>query len=254
MVIFRMEREESFVTGRSRCLQCQHQLAWYDNIPLFSFVLLRGKCRYCKTPFSWQYPVVEFATAMLFLSTAFIFLDYTEPTQWLAVLFLLATIAFAVLITVYDLRFSLIPNIFLWGINVSTAGFLVVNWFLVKSAPESLLPDIQASLLGALLVAGFFSLLVALSRERWMGWGDVWLGLWGGMLVGLALAQVFITLSFTLGAIVGLSLIYTKGKTLKTEIPFAPYILAAGFIIFGCMYVAPEILYFLSPWLPGTIE
>lgn len=254
VVIFRMEREESFVTGRSRCLACNHQLAWYDNIPLLSFLLLQGKCRYCQAQFSWQYPAVEFATAVLFLSSAFIFSDYTEPVQWLAGFFLLTAIAFAILITVYDLRFSLIPNVFLWGINISTALFLAMHWFLMDALPQVLLPNMQSSLLGAFLVGGFFCVLVVLSRETWMGWGDVWLGIWGGMLVGLALAQVFITLSFTLGALVGLTLMYTRGKTLKTEIPFAPYILGAGFIIFGCMYVAPEVLYFLSPWLPGTIE
>jgi leader peptidase (prepilin peptidase)/N-methyltransferase len=254
VVIFRMERQESFVAGRSHCSHCNHQLAWYDNIPLISYGLLRGKCRYCKTRFSWQYPAVELVTACLFAGSSFLLQNSTEPVQILAGFFLLAILSFAVLITVYDLRFSLIPNAFLWGINISTASFLLMHWLFMASAPSSLLPGVQSSLLGAFLVGGFFCILVTLSRETWMGWGDVWLGVWGGMLVGLALAQVFITLSFTLGALVGLTLMYTRGKTLKTEIPFAPYILAAGFLMVACMFLAPEILYFLSPWLPGTIE
>ncbi len=254
VVIFRIERGENFITGRSRCLTCKHTLPWYDNIPLLSFLQVKGRCRYCKVPLSWQYPVVELATAILFSGCFFILKEYTGYAQFFSGLLLLTIVAFAILITVYDLRFSLIPDVFLWGLNLSTLAFMALHWLLPEKMPITLLPSLQFSFLGAFLVGGFFFLLVVLSRETWMGWGDVWLGIWGGMLVGLFLAQVFITLSFTLGAIIGLVLMYRQKKTLKTEIPFAPYILLAGLLIFGCMYVAPETLYFLSPWLPGTID
>lgn len=254
VVIFRVERGESFVGGRSRCLTCKHALQWYDNIPLMSFLFLQGKCRYCHTPFSWQYPLVELGTALLFMASSLILEAYIAPAQYILGLFLLSSITFAILTVVYDLRFSLIPNIFLWGINISTAAFLVAHWYFVSSTPALFLPHFESSLAGALLVGGFFFILVSFSRETWMGWGDVWLGVWGGMLVGLPLIQIFITLSFTLGAMVGLTLMYRNKKTLKTEIPFAPYIIVGGFIILFCMYLAPEWLQFLSPWLPGTIE
>lgn len=254
VVVFRMERGENFIAGRSRCLTCNHTLSWYDNIPLFSFLQVKGRCRYCKAALSWQYPLVELTTALLFSASFFVLKEYTGYIQFFSALFLLTIIAFAILITVYDLRFSLIPDVFLWGINLSTLAFMALHWVLPENMPPTLLPSFQFSFLGAFLVGGFFFLLVSLSKETWMGWGDVWLGIWGGMLGGLFLAQVFITLSFTLGAMVGLALMYRQKKTLKTEIPFAPYILLAGLLIFGCMYLAPEILYFLSPWLPGTID
>ena len=67
-VIYRLERGESFFSGRSYCPHCQHVLNWQDLIPVFSFLILKGKCRYCSQKFSWQYPLVELATALLFIS------------------------------------------------------------------------------------------------------------------------------------------------------------------------------------------
>ena len=254
VVIFRMERGESFVGGRSRCLACGTELHWYDNIPLISFLCLRGKCRFCKTGLSWQYPLVELATGLLFATTSLVGQWYVGWLQVWVIALLLVSVCFAILITVYDFRFSLIPEVFLWGINVSTFGYLLVHWVTGTKLPGVFLPDPVSALLGAILAGGFFFVLVFFSKETWMGWGDVWLGLWGGMLLGLPLVQVFVTFSFSLGAIVGLSLIFLRRKTLKTQIPFAPYILAAGFIVLGVLYEAPFILQFLSPWLPGTIE
>lgn len=254
VVVFRMERQVSFVGGRSRCLSCNHQLAWYDNIPLLSFLYLQGKCRYCSTKLSWQYPIVEMVTGILFALSFLILKNYSEWLQLGVAFFLLLSICFAILITVYDLRFSVIPDVFLWGINLSAAGFLGLHWLFIPEGVVQFLPDFYSAVFGALVAGGFFFLLVSFSKETWMGWGDVWLGIWGGMLVGLPLIQIFITLSFTLGAVVGLGLLYRQKKTLKAELPFAPYLLLAGFFILGAMYQFPAFLQFLSPWLPGTIE
>lgn len=257
VVIFRIERGESFVGGRSHCLQCKHTLAWFENIPLLSFLWLKGKCRDCEVSLSWQYPLVEVITALLFTSSFFILRTYQSQEPWLQLTIaslLLLTLCFAILITVYDLRFSLIPNTFLWGLNVSTFFFLALHYFFQIPGSNFFPPEVSSSLFGALIAGGFFYLLVFISRETWMGWGDVWLGIWAGMIVGIELIQIFITLSFSLGAFVGLTFLYQKKKTLKAEIPFAPYILASGFIILFAMYSAPEFLRFLSPWLPGTIE
>ena len=254
VVIFRMEREESFVGGRSRCLACGTELHWYDNIPLVSFLMLRGQCRFCKKRLSWQYPLVELVTGFLFASTVLIGQWYSGWLYLAVMAVLISSICFAVLITVYDLRFSLIPEVFLWGMNVSAFCYLLLHWVTGTELPGVFLPNVGSSLLGAVLAGGFFFILVFFSKETWMGWGDVWLGLWGGMLLGLPLVQVFITLSFSLGAVVGLSLIFLRKKTLKTQIPFAPYILVSGFLLLGALYEAPYVLQFLSPWLPGTIK
>lgn len=257
VVIFRIERGESFVGGRSHCLECSKTLAWFENIPLLSFLFLNGKCRHCQVSLSWQYPLVEGATALLFTGTFFIFHAYQSQEIWLRIALtslLLLTTCFTILIAVYDLRFSLIPNNFLWGLNVSTALFLAFHYFFQIPGLNFFPPELHSSFLGALIAGSFFYLLVFISKETWMGWGDVWLGIWAGMIVGIELIQIFITLSFSLGALVGLTFLYRKKKTLKAEIPFAPYILASGYIILFLMYLAPEFLQFLSPWLPVTIE
>lgn len=255
VVIFRIEKKESFVGGRSHCLYCGQTLSWFENIPLVSFLMLRGKCRACQIPISWQYPAVECITAVLFAGSLFILNQYQDfVTQLTLGFLLLLTICFAILIAVYDFRFSLIPNVFLWGLNISTFLLLAYHWIFQVSSPNFFPPSIASAAYGALITGAFFFLLVFLSNETWMGWGDVWLGFWGGMLVGLEVAQLFITLSFSLGALVGLVFLYRKKKTLKTEIPFAPYILIAGLILFFSLQVAPEPIQFLSPWLPGTIK
>jgi leader peptidase (prepilin peptidase) / N-methyltransferase len=253
VVIFRIEREESYVGGRSRCLSCGHELYWYDNIPLLSFFWLRGKCRFCRASLSWQYPLVELTTGILFASCSF-FIRELSVASGVILLWLLVTVAFLILITVYDLRFSLIPNSFLWSINTVAIIFLCWNYFFTPSLTQAvMLPGLESSLWGAVVIGGFFWLLVFLSRETWMGYGDVWLGFWAGMVVGIELAQFFITLAFGLGAMVGVALLYTKKKTMKAEIPFAPYILMATVLIFVAMRFYPTILAFLSPWLPATI-
>jgi prepilin signal peptidase PulO-like enzyme (type II secretory pathway) len=86
-----------------------------------------------------------------------------------------------------------------------------------------------------------------------MGWGDVWIGAWAGALVGIELVQVFITLSFSLGALVGLTLLYRKEKNLKSELPFAPYLLFAALIIVIARVAWPDVLGFLSPWFFATL-
>src|SRR3989338_10092592 len=107
VIIFRLHEQKSFVTGRSFCLKCQKQIYWYDNIPLFSFVLLRGRCRHCQAKISWQYPAVELASGILFL-TAY-------SVHVLAPVFNIITLArdlificILIIIFVYDLRWYLI--------------------------------------------------------------------------------------------------------------------------------------------------
>lgn len=255
VVIFRIEKGESFVAGRSHCQTCHHSLAWYENIPLISFVFLRGKCRHCQALLSWQYPLVEFATALFFAASYGILTFYAGSISQLFIgLLLLIIISFALLIGVYDFRFSLIPDVFLWGLNISTFLFLIFHWYFSLQPVFLFPPEISSSLLGALVTGGFFFFLVFISKETWMGWGDVWLGIWGGMLLGIELTQLFITVSFTFGAVIGITFLYTKKKTLKTEVPFGPYILLAGSILFVLFYYEPRILQFLSPWLPGIIQ
>ena len=86
-VIYRLEKKESFLTGRSYCPKCKHKLSWQDLIPLLSFLELRGRCRYCKGKISWQYPLVELATAILFVGVFYI----TFPNFLFSIFYFLAS-------------------------------------------------------------------------------------------------------------------------------------------------------------------
>ncbi len=252
VVIFRIERNESFVAGRSRCLACNHQLRWYDNIPLVSFLQIRGRCRYCKTTLSLQYPLVEVLTAFLFASI-------TVLSPWLmgkeGLLFggyLLATISIMVVIGVYDIRFLKIPTVFLWALNgLLIACFVALLYWYPSSI---LLPSLSSAFFGAVAVGGFLAALVLVSKETWMGQADIWIGTWAGMLLGIELAQIFLTLSFTLGAVMVLVLGCIKRGKFTGAVPFAPYLLVSGVLLFGCIFLAPEVLEFLSPWFLDRIE
>jgi leader peptidase (prepilin peptidase) / N-methyltransferase len=253
VVLFRTERGENFVSGRSKCLRCNTFLSWFENIPLLSFLFLGGKCRHCKVELSFQYPAVEAATGVLFVGAAFfantlgIFgVEYAAFLVWFCV-----TLCLAIIIFVYDLRYLAIPVNFLWTLCVSLVVYAGFVFFFTNGV--ALLPSAYSFLWGAFASGGFFFLLVFISKETWMGLGDVWIGAWAGALLGIELVQVFITLSFTLGALVGVTLLYRHKKHLKSEIPFAPYLLLAAILIVVAKVFVPEALEFLSPWFLATI-
>ena len=221
VLVYRLRDAETLL-GRSLCRHCQHQIRWYDNIPLISFVLLRGTCRDCETRISWQYPLVELLTGVLFAVVGALFLISGSALEWLEVLWLLGIVSMLMVIAAYDLRYMEIPLTVLVASGVITAVFLAALWWFV---PEPFFASrLWYGLLGGAAVGGFFFLLVWMSRETWMGWGDVWLGAVVGAVVGVHLALPMLTLSFGLGATVGLLAIARKKKALKSQIPFAPFL------------------------------
>jgi prepilin signal peptidase PulO-like enzyme (type II secretory pathway) len=153
VVVLRLERGESFVAGRSRCLTCEHTLAWYDNIPLCSFLWLKGKCRYCRVTLSWQYPLVELMTACLFAGAGFLVPATLGIVSLAFLAFLLITLSIVVVITVYDIRFLAIPTVLLWVLNGSLFLALFVEKFFFPGA--SFFPMLASSVWGAAVVGGY---------------------------------------------------------------------------------------------------
>ena len=242
------DREKASVTwmhGRSFCPSCSHTLAWYDLIPLVSFALLRGKCRYCAKPISAQYPLVEFATGVLFVFVL-LKLHLVIPTpsglktlqglndlvslsfpQILELFYLWAIVSFLVVIFVYDLKHFIIPDKVLYP-----ALGLVVLWRLLLhfQIAENVisLGFLQAGLAG-FGAAGFFLAIYLLSKGRAMGFGDVKLALFMGLFLSWPNILVAMSLAFGAGAIVGLVLIFLKRKTMRSEVPFGPFLIAGTF-------------------------
>lgn len=220
VVILRLRSEES-LGGRSHCRQCLEQIHWYDNIPVLSYLWLRGRCRSCQASFSWQYPMVEGLTGVLFLLVGRYFFDVADQATWLEALWLLGLVALFVVIAVYDILNMEILVSVLWMVLIWTLLYYGLSF----EGGESLWwgREMQA-LGGALVVGGFFLTLVLVSHETWMGWGDVWLGALSGLIVGLPAVLFMMTLSFGIGALIGIGLLVFGQKGMKAQLPFAPFL------------------------------
>ncbi len=232
VVVLRSEKGES-LGGRSHCPKCQALIHWYDNIPVFSYLMLRGKCRSCHTAISWQYPAVELLTGSVFALIGSFYFAHTAlnaeavvMTSWYL---LLMSLMIAILVS--DLRTMEIPLVFLMTGVVGSLFFIMLITFLFYSEGW-MLPGAwwQMKLLGGAVAAFLFWLLVVLSKETWMGMGDVWLAGIVGLSVGIGSLLFTLTLSFLVGAIVGLSLILFGKKGLQSQVPFAPF-LVIGLIV-----------------------
>ncbi len=209
VVIFRIDDLKSIINTRSQCQSCKKIIAWYDLIPFLSFFLLRARCRNCGEKISIQYPLVEGSTGLLFV---FLYLVY--GLSW-SLFFYLIIFSILLVIFVYDLKTQTVPEIIVWTAVIFTFLF---GWYFNGYGFVNML-------LGGLVGGGFLWLLVYISKEKWMGWGDVKIGLILGLLTGYPNAIFALFFAFIFGSIIGLALIFFKRKTLKTAIPFAPFLI-----------------------------
>ena len=229
-VIYRLEIKKSFLKGRSFCPNCKHQLSWQDLIPIFSFIILRGKCRYCKKPISLQYPLVEIATGVLFiLIFQFLRFDfYLDFKFWIfSFVYYIFISCLLIIIFVSDLKHYIIPDEIVFpAILVSGIWNLVSGIFFHVYTKYEILNTIYS----ALIAAGFFLLIVLVSKGNWMGVGDIKLVFFMGLFLGWPNTFVALFLAFFIGAIIGLGLVFFKNKALKSEIPFGPFLVFGTFV------------------------
>jgi leader peptidase (prepilin peptidase) / N-methyltransferase len=212
-VIFRLEREESFLKGRSCCPNCKHTLSWLDLVPVFSFLFLGGKCRYCKKPISWQYPLVEISTAILFVLVA-----YFSFPDFLATSYLLLATSLLAVIFIFDFKHYTIPDGAIF-FAIAISGI----WALVSGQ----LLNYLGSALGAAL---FFLFIFLISKGKWMGFGDVKLAFFMGLFLGFPKILVALFLAFIIGAIIGVCLIIFGKKKFSSEVPFGPFLIIGTFL------------------------
>lgn len=211
-LLWRMHKGESFVYGRSYCPSCRHDLSFWDLFPLLSFLFLKGKCRYCKSKISYQYPLVELAVGALFLFV------YIQTGITIEMFFLWIIMFLFVAIFVYDLRYYIIPDSFiLIGIMTSFLWIIFSSWDI-----SYLLSAIGASL--------FFFLIWFFSKGLAMGFGDVKLAFFLGLVLGYPNIITGVFLGFLFGAVIGTIMMLLQKKKLKSEIPFAPFLIAGSFV------------------------
>jgi len=234
-IIYRLQTGEGFLKGRSFCPHCRHALSWQDLIPVFSFLILKGRCRYCRKPISWQYPLVELATGIIFLLIVWN-LEFgicLEFGTWNLLFYLLIS-CFLIIIFVYDLKHYIIPDAVIYpAIAIAFLYQLFrmlnfVNWnlFGIWNVESGILRPISSAFLASL----FFLAIVFLSQGKWMGLGDVKLAFLMGLFLGFPNILVALFLAFFIGAIIGIGLIISGKRTLKSEVPFGPFLITGTFI------------------------
>lgn len=222
VVIWRLPREEK-LNGRSECPNCHHQLAWYDLIPVFSYLFLRGRCRYCQTKISPRYWMIELITASLFALATVVFFP-TQNLDYILLLKLFFVIAVCIAVFVIDLEHYLILDKVIFP---AIAGVLLFNLALDLFSHHRLLQLsslTMSGLLAAAIAGIFFWLLWAISKGRWMGFGDVKFAVLMGLILGFPVIFIGLFLSFILGSLVGLPLVILGKKGLSSQIPFGTFL------------------------------
>jgi prepilin signal peptidase PulO-like enzyme (type II secretory pathway) len=233
VVIFRLNSGKT-LGGRSMCMTCSKTLSWYELIPVISFLFQKGKCNTCATKISHQYPWVEFITALVFTLIAWHFYPILlfSFSQYLLLLFTFSAIfSILIVISVYDMRHKIIPD----QMVIAFAVLSFFSMFLSKEISGSMfvLPDLYDYLSGPLYSLPFVFMFLV-SGGRWMGLGDAKLAFGMGWLLGIVFTASALIISFWLGAIFGIFLLYLSKKkfTSNTEIPFGPFLAISTFIVF----------------------
>lgn len=204
---YRFPRNITIKKGRSFCPNCKHTIAWFDNIPVLSYLILDGKCRHCRTKISIRYPLIELLTAVIFVLTG---LNY----------FLLLIASILILILVIDWEHMIIPDelvysgvvIFVIYVIVTDQNFLFVN------------------LLSGFSSALFLLFVHAITRGQGMGLGDVKLAILIGALLGFRFSPIWLLLSFLTGGIIAAILLMSKKAKLKERIAFGPFLVVGYFL------------------------
>jgi prepilin signal peptidase PulO-like enzyme (type II secretory pathway) len=215
----------SILNGRSVCTHCKHILAWHDLIPVFSWLFLRGKCRYCKKPISWQYPLVELAGALVFVfSYVFWPVDLHHAGDWVLFITWLATSVGLLALLVYDVRWMLLPNRIIYptfaiaasGRLIYIVGFSHHKWH-----------DLLMWAASVAVASGIFWIIFVVSNGKWIGFGDVRLGLiTGTVLASPSKSFLMIFLGSILGTLFIIPALITGNKTVNSKLPYGPFLIA----------------------------
>lgn len=211
---------------RSRCLACKHKLAWYDLIPVLSWLWLRGKCRYCQEFIGWPEVLLEVGLAGIFAVSAWLWQDWSLVGAAQFGLYIIALGMLAILF-VYDARWFLLPDVIMWPLIVIAMVYAGVS---LTQSPD--ITDALWSLGGAaVIMSGLYGVLYVVSRGAWIGFGDVKLGLaLALLLVQWPLAFVALFAANLIGTVLVMPGMLTGALQRNAKIPFGP-LLIMGFLL-----------------------
>jgi prepilin signal peptidase PulO-like enzyme (type II secretory pathway) len=213
----RLIREETFIRGKSYCEKCHHLLNILDLIPIISFFFLQGRCRYCKVKLSFYYPFSEIFTGIIFL-LVFHMIGLTSP---LLLVFYLYSVSALLIIFLSDIKYGIIPD------KIIYPGVLITFFFQLLTQyhfPTSYV-------FSAIGSGAFFLLLFLITKGKGMGFGDVKLGFYMGLLLGFPFIIYALYMAFLTGAFVSFILILWRRKNFKSTIPFGPFLVIATMIV-----------------------
>lgn len=221
--------ELSIMHGRSMCPDCRHRLSWQDLIPVLSWLSLKGKCRYCKKPIPSQYPLIELITTGLFVASYLFWPNLDQPHTWLIFLIWLPLLTTLVALLLYDLKWMLLPNkLVAWAFGLS-----VVQLGLRVGFSDHKISVILQAILSAVVLGGLFYLLFIISEGKWIGGGDVKLGVVLGLVVGRpSLAVGVLFLASLLGTIYSLPQLLNHKLKTSSKIPFGPFLIIATLVVY----------------------
>ncbi len=238
--ILRIPEGESVVHPRSHCPGCHRLISWYDNFPILSFLILKGKCRHCKISISWQYPSIEFFSGLLAMACFYKFGIFQIP---MAALWFVAFISPLIVISIIDLKLFLIPDV----ISLPFIGVGILVHFLTTGMEHPLL-SLSESAFGILAGGGFLLLISVIyewiQKREGIGGGDIKLAAMIGAFLGWESVLLVLFLSSFLGSVVGIFLMMFSRFGFKSQLPYGPFIAAAALIQF----------FFGNRWLFSTLH
>ena len=214
VIAYRMSVKKTFISGRSYCTHCKKSLHWYDMIPIISFLALRGKCRFCAQRISAQYLLAEIGVGLLFVLGGMLIVDMLNISLYIIV------VSFFTVLFIYDAIAYLVPD------RVAIHGIIIIgllNFFILR--------DAKSIIFGGIIGGAWFLIQFILSKGKWVGGGDIRIGILLGVLVGYPLIWLALGISYVGGSLIALVLIILRMKTLKSRLPFATLLLPSGFII-----------------------
>ncbi|MBT4403010.1 prepilin peptidase [Candidatus Falkowbacteria bacterium] len=225
VVIYRTYHNKFFLKARSFCPKCKKMIALYDNIPILSFIFLRGKCRHCKTGISLQYPIVEFITGLLFVIIFFVNHQLPVTNYQLSISLFRDLFITSVLIIIFvqDLKWYIVLDKII--LPATLVAFLI-NLFLGLS--------FRSLLLAMFIAGGFFLLQFVISKGKWIGGGDIRLGLFMGASLGFPEILIALFLAYILGSFIGIFLIIIGKKKMSSKLPFGTFLAPATLITLFC--------------------
>lgn len=224
---WRVHKKKDWVSDRSECDNCHHKLGALDLIPVVSWLMLHGKCRYCKKPIK-DSPLTELAVPTLFVASYFFWPQPLEGEGLVTFIFWLVFVVGFAALTVFDFRWFLLPN----KIVFPLIGLAVLQLVIQVIFYDAAWRDILGAVLGVTIISGVFYVLFTVSKGTWIGFGDVKLGVVLGILAGGPMPAILLLfVASVLGMLFSLRLVVTGKASRKSYVPFGPFLLAGMIVV-----------------------